>query len=1115
MTIARRLIILVAVPLATLVGIGVLAELLLDEIESHSEFVAQKQVESLASLGNISRAFTEMRVNLRSHLLADESGERAAALAAFEADEKDFVRLMRGYGDALIVDDRDRRLYEEYRALTGRWIEDARRIMSLANQGKRDAAMTMLFGDFADSGFEMSQVSSDWIGHNEELARGAGASAVASIRSSKRRMLLAGAAALVLTMVIGWLTYRSIVRPVRALEGAVRSIAGGRYSEAVPFLRASDETGDLARSIHVLKEGAAERELHGWVKSQVGSIAGELQAAATLEEFAQRLLSRLVPLTGGGIGIFYAFESNPVRLRRVTGFGLGGSAGIAETLHLGEGLAGQCASERRALTLTGLPPSYLKVSSALGEGAPTHAGAWPVASRDSLLGVIEMASFGEPAARERALLEELLPVAAMGLQILQRNLRTHELLEQMQQQSAELEKQQQTLRTSEERFRALIESAPDGLIISDNSGQIVLVNAQTERLLGYRREELIGRPIEILVPERVRARHPGLRRQYLASPEVRTMGTGMELAAVRKDGTEFPVDISLSPLRAPDGSTLVCSSLRDVTERKRMETELRLAMKKAEEATKAKSAFLANMSHEIRTPMNGIMGMTELALDTELTAEQRDYLNTVKSSADALLSIINDILDFSKIEAGKIELDPIEFFLRDSISDMLSPLAMRAGSKGLELAYDVDPAVPDALVGDVHRLRQVIVNLVGNAIKFTEKGEVVVAVGLVERTGDDIVLEVRVRDTGIGISSEAAARLFRPFEQAEVGTTRKFGGTGLGLAISRQLVELMGGQVRLESTPGAGSTFVFTVRVKAGTAMAPATAQDAARLFEGKSALIVDDNETNRRILATMLGHWGLRVIQADSARKALTALDRSRNAGQPASVLITDLHMPEMDGFELVAAVRAHPAFGLLPVVILTSSASPGDQERGKALGVAARLLKPIKQSYLLDHLVTIFSGAGRMEQDHDRAPDRSPDAASVQRPLWVLLAEDNAINQKFAERLLEGAGHKVTVASNGRQAADLCSANPFDVVLMDVQMPEMDGLDATREIRAKEAAKGGRIPIIAMTANAMAGDREMCLSAGMDGYISKPVRKEALFAEIGRVLGNGREESVDGPHV
>ena len=503
--------------------------------------------------------------------------------------------------------------------------------------------------------------------------------------------------------------------------------------------------------------------------------------------------------------------------------------------------------------------------------------------------------------------------------------------------------------------------------------------------------------------------------------------------------------------------------------------------------------------------------------DPVLTSEQRDYLVTVKSSADALLSLINDILDFSKIEAGRIELDPIEFLLRDSISDTLNPLALRASSKGLELAYDIASNVPDALVADIYRLRQVIVNLVGNAIKFTEKGEVIISVRVIESQGADRVLEITVRDTGIGLTPAAAAKLFKPFEQADAATTRKYGGTGLGLAISKQLVELMGGQIRLDSEQGTGSTFSFTTRVKVGTARSTASPDEAAHLLAGKTVMIVDDNETNRRILETMLDHWGLKTISADSGAKALATLDRSINAGQAIALLISDLHMPEMDGFDLIAAVRKHNAFGNLPTVLLTSSASPGDQKRCDELGVAARLLKPAKQSLLLDNIMRIMSGQSRARATAGSAA-ATPAAREMPAngaPLRVLLAEDNPVNVKFALKILALAGHTVTHALNGKLAVDLWSTQPFDVVLMDIQMPEMDGLDATRAIRVLEKDRNGRTPIIAMTANAMAGDREMCIDAGMDGYVAKPVKKELLFAEIGRVLGDGVKGSYRGAVV
>ncbi len=657
------------------------------------------------------------------------------------------------------------------------------------------------------------------------------------------------------------------------------------------------------------------------------------------------------------------------------------------------------------------------------------------------------------------------------------------------------------------RYESLVNLMRSVVIKVRGDHRISFANAYASELLGFANAEMVGQPLNLIIPpewhDEVRRRMDSLKDQDVQVNEINEN--------VSKTGERYWLAWSNRVIRAGRGQEkeLLCVA-NNITEEMKQKKELRDAMEKVEAATKAKSAFLANMSHEIRTPMNGIMGMTELALDTELTSEQRDYLNTVKSSADALLSLINDILDFSKIEAGRIELDAVEFLLRDSISDTLSPLALRASAKGVELAYDVHPDVPDALIGDVHRLRQIIVNLAGNAIKFTERGEVVISVGQKERRADDVTLEVAVRDTGIGISPEAAARLFKAFEQAETSTTRKYGGTGLGLAISKQLVELMGGQIRLESTPGAGSTFSFTVRFGVGTPRAAATHEDAARVLQGKSALIVDDNETNRRILRTMVGHWGLHAIDADSGKGALALLDRAGNVGQPVSLVVTDLHMPGMDGFELTRAIRDHPRFGSLPIILLTSSASPGDKAVCDELGVAARLLKPVKQSLLLDNIMRILGAADRSRAPAAAAsPPRAP--APGPRPLRVLLAEDNPVNQKFAVRVLEGAGHSVVVANNGREAVERSGSEPFDIVLMDIQMPEMDGLDATRAIRAREGEAGAprRVPIIAMTANAMKGDREMCLAAGMDGYVAKPVKKDVLFAEVDRILKGAADGS------
>jgi len=655
---------------------------------------------------------------------------------------------------------------------------------------------------------------------------------------------------------------------------------------------------------------------------------------------------------------------------------------------------------------------------------------------------------------------------------------------------------EEALRLSESRTRLVVDRAYDAFVAMDAAGRVIDWNPRAEEIFGWSRPEILGQAVaDTIIPERFRELHRKGLEKFLTTGEGPVLDQRIEIVAQNRAGREFPAELSVAAIRWQQ-TYIFSAFIHDITKRVKAQEELRKAKEQAEAANRAKSEFLANMSHEIRTPMNGVIGMTELALDTNLTAEQREYLGMVKASADSLLAVINDILDFSKIEARKLQLETIDFALRDGLGDAMKALGLRAQQKGIELVCHIAPDVPDDLLGDSLRLRQVIVNLVGNAIKFTVAGEVALHVTPEEKNSGDVLLHFAVADTGIGIPAEKQSLIFDAFAQADSSTTRRFGGTGLGLAISSQLIELMGGRIWVESEVGAGSTFHFTARFGLPqTPLAPKVDIPLANLHE-LAVLVVDDNATNRRILQEMLSNWGLKPTLADGAVSAREAARLVTLAGQQFPLVLLDGHMPETDGFTLAAELRSDPRFAGARIIMLTSAGASDDIARCRSLGIDAYLMKPVKQSELLDAIFTVMGTSLR------EAAAMAARPAQATRSLKILLAEDNLVNQRLASRLLEKQGHQVTIVPDGVQALAAFDKHEFDVILMDVQMPELDGFEATIQIRAREQGHGRHVPIVAMTAHAMKGDRERCLAVGMDGYISKPIQPQELYEGIETAL-------------
>jgi len=1052
--------------------------------------------------------------------------------------------------------------------------------------------------------------------------------------------------------IIGILISRSIKQPADRLHRAIDNLAKGNVDDTIPLTDYPNELGVIARGVEQLQGVYREMEFQRWGKTHLAEIATRLQQAESFSELSNEVLSTLCPLIGVSHGVFYVSEGDN-HLRLLGGYGYRERKQLKQRFAIGESLVGQCALEKLPITLTDPPADYVSINSGLGESAPRAIVILPVIHNERLLGVLELASFRPFDKREMDFLDGLLPILGMSMELLERSLHTRRLLKESQQQaqrmemqaaqleeqSAEMEAQQAELIQTEAWFRGIVETAPDGMLVVDEAGRIILCNPKVEELFGFSHEEMLGKNVDQLVPEASRAGHPQRRADFMKTGGSRPMGVGQDLKGVRKDGSEFPIEIGLSLLPDLGGrGVCACASIRDVSERIAVQKQLQLAnflgeqamdltqtgywhvpltvddgyynsseraakifgdmpradwryhvmdewyanvklgdaaaaeltlenfnaaiagtvprydsvyayrrpiddrivwihamghvvrneqgeatdmygvtmdvtnahkaeknlqkaKELAEEATQMKSDFLANMSHEIRTPMNAIIGMSNLVLKTELTARQRDYIKKIQGSGQHLLGIISDILDFSKIEAGKLSVEYADFELDKILDNVANLISEKTNAKGLELIFDVDENVPRYLNGDSLRIGQILINYANNAVKFTDHGEIIVAVKVVDQSAEDAILHFSVRDTGIGLTEEQQARLFQSFQQADTSTSRKYGGTGLGLAISKQLAQLMGGDVGVESTYEKGSTFWFTVRTKKSNVELKSFLLE--KNLRGKRTLVVDDHDIARSVLKVILKKMSFRVDEAADGRQAIAATSKAAGEGQPYEIIFLDWRMPGMDGIETAEAIASLGLEVKPHLIMVTAYGREEVLHAAEAAKLDDVIIKPINPSILFDSIVRVLGGNAREERIHIKETFGLDQDVSALKNSSILVVEDNELNQEVAEGLLADAGVKVTIANNGQEALELLSKNSYDVVLMDMQMPVMDGVSATQEIRKNAAFK--QLPIIAMTANAMLQDKERCIAAGMNDHVAKPIDPDELFRVLTRWMTSG----------
>ncbi len=1081
---------IIFITLIGMIGITVTNNYQTNKVFDAANFATLYAVPSILSNSNALIQFYALRVALRDHVLTENNDAKLVIEQKFLQCTDEIDKIFNEYEKSFVSNEEDKRLLEVDRVLFQKFRKSMGLPIALSRQNKTTEAVAELVTN--------SKIADDFddalhthMAFNKNLAVENAENALATKTYSTQISTISSIIMVIFISLIGWIISKFYVQiPLNSIIESIRKIASGQLKEEVYGTERGDCVGDIARALKVLQGVSGEMELQRMMKQSLADIDQALITTTNYAEFGDALSSKIVPMLNMVYSALYIFDAKKQLLNRVAGYGCDDSQ---HTSHfaLGQGLVGQAAKDGKKITLKLPENSGVVITTGLGQAGIHEELILPIIHKDRLLAVLELGSMATIDNWASELLDNLVPMLAEKMQILSGTVATVELLKetleqadrmaqqsaQLEDQTIEMEMQQIELKDTEAWFRGIIESAPDAMLIVNDKGEIILCNPKAEQVFDYPSGELNWKFIDQVILKNA-----------LDSESKERIG-------VHKDGTEFPVEIGLSDLPNIGGrGSCTCVTVRDITTAKQTAVEIREAKDIAENATKMKSNFLSNMSHEIRTPMNAIIGMSYLVMKTDLTVRQCDYIKKIQSASQHLLRIINDVLDFSKIEAGKFTVENVDFEFDKVLDNLANLISEKTNERGLELIFDIAPNVPKYLNGDSLRLGQILINYGNNAVKFTEQGEIVIAAKVLEETKNDVFLKFSVSDTGIGLTPEGKAKLFQSFQQADMSTSRQYGGTGLGLAIAKQLAELMGGDVGVDSEIGKGSTFWFTARL--GKVKGTIKNLVPNLNLRGCHVLVVDDNEMARQTLEDLLVGMSFKVEQADSGKAALKAIQKADAKGTPFEVVYLDWRMPEMDGIDTVKAIQQLSLNKYPRPVMVTAHGREEVIKEMKDSGIENVLIKPVNASILFDITMHVLGQENDQHEEQRHTVYYNSnilEKLAVIRGASILIVEDNELNQEVAIGLLEDGGFDIHVASDGQEAVDMVAKNTYDIVLMDMQMPIMDGVTATIEIRKDARFKD--LPIVAMTANAMQQDREKCAKAGMNDYVAKPIDHNELF--------------------